>query len=220
MRTLPLAAALVLVGATPAFAHIALTYPKPRPGDLKVGPCAGPTRGTTPTTLEPGSTITVTWDETVPHEGHYRIAFDDAGQDFANPVKIDAADGKTILADGIPDPSGPQKKFQQVVKLPDIECDSCTLQLIQVMSTAPSNWRASEMYFQCADLVLRRGAGTPPTGGGGGADGGTVDEPSDDGATGGCSAGDAPGILLALAAVPLRRRRRSDDRSSVAENGR
>jgi len=217
MRSLPLAILLIAAGATPAFAHIALTFPQPRTTALKSGPCGDGSspRGRNVSTSEPGATITVTWDETVPHEGHYRIAFDDSGQDFAVPKIVDTANGRTVLADGIPDPASSQTKFQQVVKLPDIECDNCTLQLIQVMSTAASNWPSSSMYFQCADLVLRRGAGnTQPGGGGGGGDGGTSPNPDEDPsasepATGGCNAGGLPGILVALAAVPAWRRRRS-----------
>src|SRR5258706_15682682 len=80
--------AVVLLGTSTASAHIAMTYPAPRTSALKTGPCgaAGSTRGTTVTTFDPGQTITVEWDETVAHPGHYRIAFDDNGDDvFKNP---------------------------------------------------------------------------------------------------------------------------------------
>jgi uncharacterized protein (TIGR03382 family) len=213
MRSILLGFAISAAIASPAFAHIELTYPAPRSKDqIKTGPCgqAGSTRSSKGTKVEPGATITVTWDETVPHEGHYRIAFDDNGQDFPLPKKVDAADGRTVLADGIPDPGDAQDKFQREITLPDIECDNCTLQLIQVMSTAASNWPASSMYFTCADLVLERGAGVPPPPGGPGGDDDPSpdDDPSTDPATGGCAAGGVPGILVALALVPAWRRRR------------
>jgi hypothetical protein len=226
MRSFPIAVALVTATATPALAHINLTYPEPRPGDIKTGPCgeSGSRRGSTVTELEPGATIMVTWDETIGHEGHYRVAFDDDGQDFQQPTTIQAVDNRTILADGIDDPGGQQTGWSARVTLPDVECDNCTLQLIQVMSTAPSNWPESSLYFQCADITLRTGAGpgTPPPdpGDDGGGDDGvggddtvgdddnTDDEPTGGAATGGCSAGGIPGILLALAAVPITRRSR------------
>jgi hypothetical protein len=225
MRSFLLSVALVAATTTPALAHIDLTYPKPRPGDIKTGPCgeSGSRRGSIVTELEPGATITVTWDETIGHEGHYRVAFDDDGQDFQQPTTIQSVDNRTILADGIDDPSGQQAGWKAEVTLPDVECDNCTLQLIQVMSTAPSNWPESSLYFQCADITLRTGAGpgTPPPGDDDGGDDGvggddtvgdddnTDDEPTGGAALGGCAAGGGiPGILLALAAVPLGRRGR------------
>jgi hypothetical protein len=226
MRSLPFALALTVtaLAATPAVAHIGLVYPPPRPGDIKTGPCgqSGSIRGSRVTELEPGSTITMVWDETIGHEGHYRVAFDDDGQDFRNPVRIDTVDNRTILADGVDDPAGKQPQFRVEVTLPDIECDSCTLQLIQVMSTAASNWPESSLYFQCADITLRRGAGPsepPPPGNDPGGDDGADDSGSDDdsddggqpspgGASGGCQAGELPGIALALALVPAWKRRR------------
>jgi len=217
MRSILLGLAMTAAAVTPAAAHVELTYPKPRSKDaIKTGPCgqAGSTRSSTVTELAPGSTITVTWDETVPHEGHYRIAFDDSGQDFPVPKQIDTVDGRTVLADGIPDPDDSTDKFSAKVTLPDIECDNCTLQLIQVMSTAPSNWPASSMYFTCADLRLKRGATpTPPVGNDPSDPADPVDDPADGEATGGCTTGGLPGILAALTMVPLLRRRRSEHRS-------
>lgn len=230
MRPFWIALALTAAAAGPAQAHIDLTYPRPRPGDIKTAPCgeAGSRRGTTSTELEPGATITVVWEETIGHQGHYRIAFDDDGQDFELPRTIQAVDGRTILADGIPDPAGQQPTFRAEVTLPDIECDRCTLQLIQVMSTAPSNWPESSLYFQCADLTLRTGAGPgnppPSDDDGGDSDDGGDDENSDtddnpsvgDPTSGGCAAGGTTGILVGLAGVPAwwRRRRAHARRAS------
>jgi hypothetical protein len=217
MRSILLGLAMTAAAVSPAFAHIELTYPKPRsPDDIKAAPCgrSGSTRSSTVTELAPGSTITVTWDETIGHEGHYRIAFDDSGQDFPLPKKIDTVDGRTVLADGIPDPDDSTRKFSARITLPDIECDNCTLQLIQVMSTAPGNWPASSMYFTCADLVLRRGATPPPPVGSDPSDPADPDDDSADGeATGGCTTGGLPGILTALAVVSALRRRRVEHRS-------
>lgn len=151
-----LTAALVLVAA-PAAAHLNLTYPPPRTTSLKTGPCgaADSTRGATVTTLLPGQTITVTWDEFVDHPGHFRIAFDDDGQDlFRDPSSFEDVSGEPgVLIDGIADRSGGGIYSQEVV-LPDVECDNCTLQVIQVMSDKAPYGDGNDMYYQCADLVL------------------------------------------------------------------
>ena len=59
--------AVLLALAGPAAAHLSLEYPPSRYGAdvLKEGPCgrAGGARSETVTELEPGSEITVAWDE-------------------------------------------------------------------------------------------------------------------------------------------------------------
>jgi hypothetical protein len=73
------------------------------------------------------------------------------------------------------------------VTLPDVECDNCTLQIIQVMEDpvhGPYNLEVSgsgdagDVYHQCIDLVLKKGAGAPA------ADGGTSGSAGDAGAAG------------------------------------
>jgi len=190
----------LLLLSTTADAHIALRSPAPRSADQKAGPCgaAGSTRGATTTTYTPGEVITVEWDETVDHPGHYRLAFDDDGQDiFVNPVSH-TDNYPWVLADQIADKVGSANHYTQQVTLPDIECTNCTLQLMQIMTTAePYN----SFYYQCADLTISAsgsggGSGNPP--------------PSGD-SSGGCSTGGSPGIgvgvALALLAVTARRRR-------------
>src|SRR5437762_13382271 len=75
MRAAPF---LLLLIAAPASAHIELTYPPPRSAAMKSAPCgaAGSTRSARATTFAPGETITVEWNEIIPHPGHYRISFD------------------------------------------------------------------------------------------------------------------------------------------------
>jgi len=213
MRSLILGIATTAAMASPAYAHIALDSPTARVADLKEGPCgkAGSVRGSNITVLEPGATITVTWRETIGHPGHYRIAFDDDGDDdFPFPTSTSTADGRIILADQIADRDG-ETTYTQQVTLPNITCENCTLQVIQVMSTAPT-YSEGDLYFQCADLALRTGGGGPSDGGGnpGSPDGGTGPGPDPDGATatGGCNAGGAAGILAGLPVVFLLRRRR------------
>ena len=71
--------------AAPARAHITLMFPKrtaTSDADQKGPAPCGVQRARNPQTFKPGETIEVIWRETVPHPGHFRIAFDDDGKDF------------------------------------------------------------------------------------------------------------------------------------------
>lgn len=203
------AATLLLTGLSSA--HIRMDAPisrNPVPEmedstNLKVGPCGGGgVRTTDPDRINefaPGQTIEVAFRETIPHASHYRISFDDDGQDdFADPTSdTDIVDPPVlpVLLDGIPDPAPGADEFSIMVTLPDIECDNCTLQLIQYMYD-----REQPMYYQCADLVLSGDSVQPGTGGAdggtGGADGtgGETDSGGADAGTGG-ALGETGGAL-------------------------
>jgi len=184
---------LLLTGT--ASAHIAMTVPAPRSVDQKVGPCgaAGSVRGSNVTEFQPGETVTFEWDETVDHPGHYRIAFDEDGNDFQNPNNPDDAFAGTMV-EPIVDKAGGH--YTQQVTLPTTPCDNCTLQLVQVMTTSvPYN----SFYFQCADIRI---AGTPidgdPDGGGDSVDGGC--------STTGSGAGVGLALLALFAGLLIRRK--------------
>src|SRR5678815_3626927 len=156
MRIALLGILVAVAPAAPAHAHATLTFPSPRTLSNKAGPCgsSGSARGTNITSFDPGSTITVEWDETVDHPGHFRIAFDTDGNDFQNPVDPNDAFPETMV-EPIADKAGGH--YTQELTLPNVECDNCTLQLIQVMTTSiPYN----SFYFQCADITLLAGAGS------------------------------------------------------------
>lgn len=166
--------------ASLAQAHLALTTPSSRYGgggsEIKQPPCgvAGGTRTDNVYTYEPGATISIEWNEYINHPGHFRIAFDDDGDDdFTIPpclsdcesrgMVIGVAPGDytdpTVLADGIASTiEGGITRYE--VTLPDIECDNCTLQVIQVMTDKPPYGPSDpdDLYYECVDLVLRRGA--------------------------------------------------------------
>ncbi|MEJ7596773.1 MAG: SCE4755 family polysaccharide monooxygenase-like protein [Kofleriaceae bacterium] len=151
MRAMFCGLVVIALGSS-ASAHIALRSPAPRTADQKAGPCgaAGSKRGQTVTPYAAGETITVEWDETVGHPGHYRIAFDDDGNDaFQNPSTPNDNFAST-LADQIVDRDG-TTHYTQTVTLPTTPCANCTLQLVQVMTTqVPYN----SFYYQCADLTI------------------------------------------------------------------
>lgn len=154
--------ALLLTAA--ASAHIQLGSPEPRYIDfIKDGPCGmvGDQRSTKITQFAPGETITVSWKETVNHPSHYRISFDDDGTDgFVDPATIDEYySNDTVLLDDIGDEA--DLVYSVEVTLPDVECDNCTLQLIQVMHDKPPYVPGTnDLYYQCADLELVAGGGT------------------------------------------------------------
>jgi hypothetical protein len=221
MRTSVLALALLVAAPSVASAHISLQYPLPRTTQQKDRHCglAGSTRSANPTVLAPGETITVQWTETINHPGHYRISFDADGEDFTIPLSFtDLTQTENVLVDNITDNQG--GTYSQEITLPDIECENCTLQLIQMMTDKPPYGEvageADDIYFLCADIALRVGggpdAGPDPVGpdAGPGDPGGGDDDPA--AATGGCASTRGGGIgslVLAMAmALTLRRRLR------------
>ncbi|MEM7677413.1 MAG: SCE4755 family polysaccharide monooxygenase-like protein, partial [Myxococcota bacterium] len=177
--------AFLIAETTVAFAHIQLDEPTRRQTDVvgpslqqKRGPCGTNARSSNVSVFEPGATITVRWSETIEHPGHFRIAFDADGQDdFRDPICLTNCENlsnptfefnsdETILVDNITDATN--GTYSVPVTLPNIECSNCTLQLIQVMYDKPpytTDARSNDMYYQCADLILRSAvpadAGTP-----------------------------------------------------------
>ena len=160
-RTLLIVVSLVGLQIATAHADIQLAFPLQRYSDQKNGPCghANDTRSETINIFAPGEIITVSWDETVNHPGHFRIAFDDDGHDaFQDPLSENTCDTTApILADCIIDlPDGGGTSYD--ITLPDIECENCTLQVIQVITDKLPFGDGNDIYYQCADLALRAGA--------------------------------------------------------------
>jgi uncharacterized protein (TIGR03382 family) len=152
------APALVVMGfATSAAGHELLDAPQRRYDDMKGGPCGRGNgedgRTSRFTRYQPGETITVRWTETIDHVGSWVIAFDDDGADQAD------FDDNILHTEADPEnPSG--QAWQAEVTLPDVTCTNCTLQLLQIMTTS-ANPSPSQIYFQCADLVLGDGDSAP-----------------------------------------------------------
>lgn len=170
-RLICAAFALLLAAPWPAAAHLGLSWPPSRHGAdvLKRGPCGvtGSQRGEVVTVLEPGAQLDLVWDEYVDHPGHFRVAFDvDGDDDFVDPPCLSGCRSRQpvielystpgVLLDGIADtPRGGPGGVR--VTLPDVECEGCTLQVIQVMyDKPPYTLPGNDIYYQCADLALRR----------------------------------------------------------------
>lgn len=238
MRPVIFIAALGLVSVRAAEAHIHLLQPLSRTDNTQGDPqklrhCGDPTvtRTTRVTTYKPGETITVMWEQTIPHPGWYRIAFQPDGEVFEIPPadpnvtgsypsedltgKTDPTTGTIVLKDRIPAGTGTQMAD---VTLPSMECTNCTLQVLEMMTNNPpyqadtaADTDAKDLYYQCADIALVANnapdAGvnaTPDAGGdGSGSNSGGGGEISS-----GCSTGNATGLLALVGLVGLRRRRR------------
>lgn len=109
-------------------------------------------------TFPAGSTIKLKFEEYVAHDGRYRVAFDPDGADFED-------FNSNVLFDE-PDPSGNQgnigdgSKWELEVTLPNVECDNCTLQLLQVMEGGTENPVNGDnlanlsTYYTCIDITL------------------------------------------------------------------
>lgn len=168
------AAAIACGFALRARAHIDMTSPEMDSGGQKLSPCGGLVATPSFDVFQPGETIVVEWNETINHPGHFRISFDDAGDDDFYQM-IDENDmppsEPSILLDGIPDE--PDGQYAVQVTLPNVTCDDCTLQLIQVMYDKLGNgfqWGVdvSDVYFRCAKLRLEPGGSTTASSGAGG----------------------------------------------------
>jgi MYXO-CTERM domain-containing protein len=133
----------------------------------KIPPCghSDPTLTGIVTTFAPGETITITIDETIYHPGHYRVvlAVEDPselpdapavtpGATACGSTTIDDPPVFPVLADGELEhssPFGEPQSFQ--VTLPeDVECDDCTLQIMQFMS----DHAAPCYYYHCATIAI------------------------------------------------------------------
>jgi hypothetical protein len=201
--------------AISALAHVELQSPMPRAkgqseGNLKNTPCGQNADGRTDrvTVFEPGQTITIAFNEFIDHPSYYRVAFDPDGDTFpmrsgvpANAVEtIEAAraaeqalfqgTGSVLLA-VVPEVNG--KASSATVTLPNMECENCTLQLIEFMYDKADPQHG---YYQCADIALRSAGTVDPGEGDGDGDGnlGTPDAgaPPSGGNNGSAGAGSSP----------------------------
>ncbi len=219
-----LGVALTLVGALVAApgaaqAHIKMSLPLDwivtnSQGDpQKITPCGvDPTKPTTftvtnaVTTLHVGDKVTFNWTETVPHDGHFRIALAINSRDeLTDPAVTQMnSDGTAaavavstaypVLADNLFDHKASSvsanKAYTTSVTIPNTPCTKCTLQLLQFMANHPLD--PSYFYHQCADVTILAASGAGGSGGSGGSagkTGGTGGAAGKTGGTGGVTTG-------------------------------
>jgi hypothetical protein len=166
-----------------ADAHFTLMEPaswlvQNRLGDpQKAAPCGGtsadpgtPTMTVTPVTG--GSKLHIKVQETVFHPGHYRVALamnsraelppdpETVTRDTEKgPWSVSAAIQNPVrppvLADGLwPHTERPTAPFETDIDLPNINCEKCTLQIIQFMAEHGRNRDGDFSYHHCADLKI------------------------------------------------------------------
>jgi len=145
----------------------------------KKGPCGDEGGGTATnivTSFQAGETITLKWTERVAHDGWYRIALSYNNRtDLTDPpYAINAAGNSTdagienpvmapVLADGLFPHTAASitipKAYSYDLKLPQMSCAKCTLQVIQIMLNHPNNGGNGYTYHHCADISIGPGDG-------------------------------------------------------------
>jgi hypothetical protein len=199
--------AAVVFASSSSFAHIKLTAPASFQrtnflGDpQKLEPCGGPGTATNAVTeVQAGAQLTVSWNETIYHPGHFRIAIARSASDFVTPppvvtgndcksAPISTSSSLPLMADGLlPNRTG-SGTWTSTVTVPMMSCENCVLQLMQFMSAhAPPCF-----YYQCANIkIVMPDAGVSPnnTSDAGTSDAGVTATVTDSGVDSGSS--DAP----------------------------
>ncbi len=137
------------------FAHARLRAdgivpPRNNSSGLKSGPCGGLARTNNFVTLTAGDTITLTWEETVQHPGRY---------EFSVSMANDANFVRMLVVPDIQDSSADlPHQYSAQFTVPNIICDACTFQMIQVMTEDPNNPRN---YYSCSDIKIVAGVEPP-----------------------------------------------------------
>jgi hypothetical protein len=178
------AGAVALATPAIVSAHFILEAPKSwieenQLGDpQKLGPCGGTTAnpGTPTAFVTPvagGEMLHVKVKETIYHPGFFRIALsvldraelpgdpedtvkDVNGKPWSDKGKVDPNPKAPVLVDGIWEHHTrvPGQEFETDVKIPNINCDHCSLQVIQFMENHPVNPDGRFTYHHCADLKI------------------------------------------------------------------
>jgi MYXO-CTERM domain-containing protein len=212
-----------IVASARASAHFDLKSP-PIPGVADSGgkgapPCGPDTAAGVVTPVMGGSQINLTLDETVVHGGFYRVALsikartelppDNVVYDSMNKVLSPSGPGTSDHADYQMTPKFPvladhlfphadnaaKATYMQMITLPNVACDKCTLQVIEFMAPHGPNAGGGYFYHHCADLKITLDPGKPtfdpanPGGGGSGGGGGMGGGGAGGTATGGGGAG-------------------------------
>jgi hypothetical protein len=152
---------------------------RPNGDPQKLGPCGGTsadpgTPSNAVTEVRGGDKLHLKIQETVFHPGHYRVALavNSTAELPADPetatretprgpysvsAKIDAKPRAPVLADGLFNHTyrlAPGLFFESDVRIPNINCSNCTLQIIQWMAEHGYNRDGGYSYHHCATLKI------------------------------------------------------------------
>ena len=174
---------VMTIAAPLASAHFKLLSPMPwlvedeRGNPQKLGPCGGTTadKGTATNAVnkvQGGQKLHLKIQETVYHPGHYRIALavnsraqlppdpevvtkpSDRGP-WSVSAAIQKQVQKPVLADGLfVHTERPAEAWETDVEIPNINCEKCTLQVVQFMAEHGLNPDGGYFYHHCADLQI------------------------------------------------------------------
>ena len=178
------AGSVALAAPAAVWAHFILQTPKSwivenNLGDpQKAGPCGGTSQAAgqptaAVTEVMGGELLRVAVKETIYHPGFFRVALavndrselpkdpeDTTREGPRGPIsvsaKVDANPKPPVLVDGLwtHRTRVPQQEFETYVKIPNINCDHCTLQVIQFMEEHGVNPDGRFTYHHCADLKI------------------------------------------------------------------
>jgi hypothetical protein len=182
----------------------------------KGAPPCGPdgTASNAPMAIQGGQMFTLKINETVFHPGFYRVALAlHARSELpADPIVLGAnmkvlpvtGPGSSVSADATETAfpvlannlfsthttTGPQ---EAQIRIPNVSCDKCTLQVIEFMAQHGPNPGGGYFYHHCADLKITADPNQPIEHGDGGAGGASGGASGASGASGGASASGAAG---------------------------
>jgi hypothetical protein len=163
-----------------AHAHFALLQPPSalsiEDGGKGAPPCAEGPASNVVTQVQGGHPIAIRLTEFVFHPGHYRFALSvnsraelpadpnvvqnngvSVSASIQNPVRI------PVLADGVfLHDAPPTADWQTSLTLPNLNCDRCTLQIIEFMAEHGFNVGGGFFYHHCADLRITADTSLPP----------------------------------------------------------
>lgn len=125
--------------------------PRENSTGLKSSPCGGVARTATPIEYKPGQQLTVEFEETINHLGYYEIRFlpaNDSPAGMADNLLLMIPDNQNN-----PIANAQYHQFTANITLPNTKCETCTLQLIQVMQDNGPNGGDS-FYYSCSDIKL------------------------------------------------------------------
>ncbi len=167
-----------------AWSHFNLVEPTPtlvqdeRGDPQKLGPCGGTTKAPgepsgAVTSVKGGQSLHIKIHETVYHPGHYRISLARTSDKLpADPetvtragekgpisvsAKIDADPKPPVLKDGLfvhTERPATDSIWEMDIKIPNVNCDKCTLQIIQWMAEHGYNADGGYTYHHCAALKI------------------------------------------------------------------
>jgi hypothetical protein len=179
--TLFLTAGLALMAPGVGYAHFALLQPPSalaiEDGGKGAPPCAEGPDSNIVTQVQGGHPLAIRLTEFVFHPGHYRFALSvnsraelppdpDVVQD-GNGLSVSAPIQKPpripVLADGVfVHDAPPTGDWQTSLTLPNLNCDKCTLQIIEFMAEHGFNVGGGFFYHHCADLRITADPSLPP----------------------------------------------------------